>query len=136
MPASDLLLNLAAAEPDEAARARLVLSARGALLRERILDYHGCGLRALARTPVPWSGSPAPLAVVGEAPGADEERDGVPFVGRSGHLLDLILREVGLERAGVVAMNAVSCRPPDNDFKVAERMGAPFACRGWLPTST
>lgn len=61
------------------------------------------------------SGNPdADLMFVGEAPGAEEDRTGLPFVGRSGRLLDQLLAEIGITRAEVFIANVVKCRPPDN----------------------
>ena len=67
---------------------------------------------------------------VGEAPGAREDEQGVPFVGRSGQLLDLLLaEELGMDRSDVYIANVVKCRPPDNrDPRPAEIL----ACRPWL----
>ncbi len=56
----------------------------------------------------------AELMFVGEAPGATEDRLGLPFVGQAGKLLDKLLQEIGLGRADVFVANAVKCRPPDN----------------------
>lgn len=56
----------------------------------------------------------AELLFVGEAPGANEDEHGEPFVGRSGDVLDDTLREVGLDRSDVRITNCVRCRPPDN----------------------
>lgn len=56
----------------------------------------------------------ADLMFIGEAPGADEDRQGVPFVGRSGKLLDQLLGEVGLSRDDVFIANVLRCRPPQN----------------------
>ena len=56
----------------------------------------------------------AELMFVGEAPGADEDRQGIPFVGRAGRLLDTLLGEIGLERSDVFVANVLKCRPPGN----------------------
>jgi DNA polymerase len=56
----------------------------------------------------------ADLMFVGEAPGANEDRMGLPFVGQAGKLLDKLLAEIGLERAQVWICNVLKCRPPDN----------------------
>lgn len=56
----------------------------------------------------------AELMFVGEAPGADEDRQGLPFVGRAGQLLNRMLDEVGLSRQEVFVANCVKCRPPGN----------------------
>ena len=71
----------------------------------------------------------AALCFVGEAPGAQEDAEGEPFVGRSGDVLDEVLRDVGLARADVRITNCVRCRPPDNrDPKQGELAN----CRGYL----
>jgi DNA polymerase len=71
----------------------------------------------------------ADLLFVGEAPGANEDEQGEPFVGRSGDVLDDGLREVGLARQDVRITNCVRCRPPDNrDPTTDERAN----CRGYL----
>jgi uracil-DNA glycosylase len=56
----------------------------------------------------------ADLMFVGEAPGANEDRMGLPFVGQAGKLLDRLLAEIGLERGDVFIANTLKCRPPDN----------------------
>src|SRR5437588_3571160 len=56
----------------------------------------------------------AELMFVGEAPGANEDRLGLPFVGAAGKLLDKLLGEIGLERSDVFVANTLKCRPPDN----------------------
>jgi DNA polymerase len=56
----------------------------------------------------------ADLMFVGEAPGANEDRMGLPFVGQAGKLLDRLLGEIGLERGDVFIANTLKCRPPDN----------------------
>lgn len=72
----------------------------------------------------------ADLMLVGEGPGRDEDLAGVPFVGRSGKLLDkLLLQEMGLDRRSCYIANVVKCRPPGNrDPRPAEMA----ACRGYL----
>jgi uracil-DNA glycosylase len=56
----------------------------------------------------------ADLMFVGEAPGANEDREGLPFVGQAGKLLDKLLAEIGLDRAQVFVANVLKCRPPGN----------------------
>ncbi|HVY63303.1 MAG TPA: uracil-DNA glycosylase, partial [Gammaproteobacteria bacterium] len=56
----------------------------------------------------------AELLVIGEAPGADEDRQGEPFVGRAGQLLNAMLRAIGLPRSEVYIANILKCRPPNN----------------------
>ena len=56
----------------------------------------------------------ADLMFVGEAPGASEDEQGIPFVGRAGKLLETLLEEIGLSRAEVFIANTLKCRPPGN----------------------
>ena len=56
----------------------------------------------------------ADLMFVGEAPGANEDREGLPFVGQAGKLLDKLLAEIGLQRSEVFIANVLKCRPPGN----------------------
>ena len=70
------------------------------------------------------------LVFVGEAPGAEEDAQGFPFVGRSGKLLDrLVLEEIGLERDEFFVMNTLMCRPPGNRDPLPDELAA---CRGWF----
>lgn len=71
----------------------------------------------------------ARLLVVGEAPGAQEDECGRPFVGRGGQLLDRLLGEAGVDRASVAVANVLKCRPPGN--RTPTRAEAD-RCRGWL----
>ncbi|MFB6193862.1 MAG: uracil-DNA glycosylase family protein [Halobaculum sp.] len=71
----------------------------------------------------------ASLVFVGEGPGANEDSEGEPFVGRSGSVLDDALREAGLARSEVRITNSVRCRPPDNRDPHAEELAN---CRGYL----
>lgn len=85
----------------------------------------------LSRTQVvPGAGSPtARLLFVGEAPGASEDREGIPFVGASGRLLDAMLEGAGIERGEVFIANVVRCRPPENRNPRTREIRA---CAGWL----
>jgi len=67
--------------------------------------------------------------IIGEAPGAEEDRRGEPFVGRAGKLLDEMLRAVGLDRGTVFITNILKCRPPGNRDPAADEAAA---CRGYL----
>lgn len=69
------------------------------------------------------------FVLVGEAPGAQEDETGRPFVGRSGVLLDLLLTEAGLDRAEAAVLNVVKCRPPGNRTPKALEVAR---CSGWL----
>ena len=71
----------------------------------------------------------ADLLLVGEAPGAQEDAAGVPFVGRAGQLLDSLLAEVGLDRDQIAVANVLKCRPPANR---KPRRGEVVRCRPWL----
>jgi uracil-DNA glycosylase family 4 len=108
----------AVAPPDEAARsAAEAARAAGTLdeLRAALDAFQGCGLRATATRLVFADGAPdARIMLVGEAPGADEDRIGRPFVGRAGQLLDRMLGSIGLDRTQVYIANVVPWRPPGN----------------------
>jgi DNA polymerase len=85
-------------------------------LREFIGDCTRCKLHTLGRKHVVFGvGNPsAALMFVGEAPGADEDLQGEPFVGRAGQLLTKIIEAIGLSRADVYIANVIKCRPPGN----------------------
>lgn len=86
-----------------------------AALRAEIGDCTACGLSEKRNKLVFGSGDPAAdLMFVGEAPGADEDRIGDPFVGAAGRLLDKILAAAGISRDEVFITNVVKCRPPRN----------------------
>jgi uracil-DNA glycosylase len=81
----------------------------------RALGCTACPLHQTRTTVVFGAGSAdADLMFIGEGPGANEDKQGVPFVGRAGKLLDTLLEEIGLERAAVFIANVVKCRPPGN----------------------
>ena len=90
--------------------------------RERLKDLYGeaskcvrCPLHQTRTKVVFGAGNAdAELMFVGEAPGANEDRLGLPFVGAAGKLLDTLLGEIGLARADVWICNVLKCRPPDN----------------------
>jgi len=85
-------------------------------VREHIGDCTRCKLHQLGRKQVVFGvGNPnADLMFVGEAPGADEDQQGVPFVGRAGQLLTKIIEAIGLQRDDVYIANVIKCRPPGN----------------------
>jgi uracil-DNA glycosylase len=108
----------APAAPDAA-----IMAARGAAQTAQTLDelrallenFEGCMLRATATQLVFAAGNPqARVMFVGEAPGRDEDIEGEPFVGRSGKLLDLMMRAIGLDRSASYIANVVPWRPPGN----------------------
>ena len=101
-----------------------------AALHEVMVRCTRCDLFISRTQVVPGVGpNQARVMVVGEAPGASEDRDGIPFVGRSGALLDSMLQEAGLSRDQVFIANVVRCRPPENRNPKA---GEIRACAGWL----
>ncbi len=110
---------LPAGVPDD----RAVMAAREAArsaasldeLRRILEGFEGCNLRLTARRLVFADGNPqARLMLVGEAPGKEEDEQGLPFVGRSGQLLDRMLGAVGLDRGQAYIANVVPWRPPGN----------------------
>jgi DNA polymerase len=87
---------------------------------------------ALGRTQVVFGmgHAHADLLFIGEGPGAEEDRQGLPFVGRSGKLLDrLLLEELGMSRDECYIANVVKCRPPENRDPKPDEIEA---CRPWL----
>jgi DNA polymerase len=104
--------------PDAAERsARALAQAAGDLdaLRAAMAEFDGCALRRTATQLVFADGVPGSRVMfVGEAPGADEDRIGRPFVGRAGQLLDRMLSAIGLDRENVYIANVVPWRPPGN----------------------
>lgn len=84
-------------------------------LRELMERFDGCALKATATRLVFADGNPqARLMLIGEAPGRDEDLQGLPFVGRSGKLLDRMLAAIGLDRRSVYIANVIPWRPPGN----------------------
>ena len=81
-------------------------------VRRQILACTACGLHAQCEGPVPFRGpTPAPWAIMGEAPGGVEDLEGRPFVGPSGALLERMLARVGLDMSEAFVFNTVSCYP-------------------------
>jgi DNA polymerase len=86
-----------------------------AALEAAVRGFEGCALKHTAMSTVFADGNPAArLVVVGEAPGADEDRVGRPFVGRAGQLLDRMLAAIGIDRGSAYIMNVLYWRPPGN----------------------
>ncbi|MEE7478158.1 uracil-DNA glycosylase [Methylobacterium hispanicum] len=108
----------ASAKPDEAAsdaRARARAAGTLAELEAILRDFDACPLRFTAKNLVFADGNPeARVMFVGEAPGADEDRVGKPFMGRSGQLLDRMMKAIGLDRTEAYVANIVPWRPPGN----------------------
>jgi uracil-DNA glycosylase len=95
-------------------------------LRDEVLSCTRCGLHAGRTQGVVGVGNPeADWMVIGEAPGAEEDRRGEPFVGRAGQLLDAMLRAIGLSRAAnVYIANVLKSRPPNNRDPSAQEVAA------------
>ena len=93
----------------------MALGADWATLREQVANCTRCALAASRTNTVFGVGNPdADWLVIGEAPGAEEDRRGEPFVGRAGQLLDQMLLAVGQRRETVFIANILKCRPPNN----------------------
>jgi DNA polymerase len=106
-----------AARPGPVARARSVADTAGSLedLRAALAGFTDCPLAATATNLVFSDGNPhAGLVLVGEAPGAEEDLSGTPFVGASGQFLERMLASVGLDRTKLLIVNLIPWRPPGN----------------------
>jgi len=101
------------------------------LLREEVAGCQRCPELVQNRTQTVFAdGNPlAPLMIVGEAPGGNEDVQGVPFVGQAGQLLDNILAACGWTRNDVYIANTIRCRPPQNRQPTEEEVGN---CKGYL----
>lgn len=82
-----------------------------------------CPLHRTRTQTVPGQGNPQPeIMFIGEAPGADEDEQGLAFVGRAGQLLTKMIQAMGLQREEVFIANILKCRPPDNRPPLPEEM--------------
>jgi uracil-DNA glycosylase len=107
MPAPDAAI----ATAREAARTAASLE----ILRDMLEKFDGCALKSTATRLVFADGNPkARIMFVGEAPGRDEDIEGLPFVGRSGKLLNRMIASIGLDRSKVYIANVIPWRPPGN----------------------
>lgn len=123
-------------KPPEATQGAASLAAGAATvedLRAALAGFDGCPLKATASTTVFADGNPAAsVMVIGEAPGAEEDAQGLPFVGASGRLLDRMLASIGLDRGNnVYIANVVPWRPPINRKPTPDEVAAclPFIQR-------
>lgn len=99
-------------------------------LQVRVAACRACELHRTRTQTVFGVGNPdADLLIIGEAPGADEDRQGEPFVGRAGQLLTAMLQAIGLKRQDVYIANILKCRPPGNRNPSIEEAAA---CQGFL----
>ncbi|MEL7430863.1 MAG: uracil-DNA glycosylase [Pseudomonadota bacterium] len=108
-----------AAVPDKAAIATVREAAESANtleeLKSAMLAFEGCNLKRTAKTLVFADGNPqSGIMFIGEAPGRDEDMQGLPFVGRAGQLLDRMLAAIELDRKTVYISNVIPWRPPGN----------------------
>jgi uracil-DNA glycosylase family 4 len=93
-------------------------------------DTHACPLEDVRTKLVFGAGNAnADLMFVGEAPGAAEDQQGLPFVGRAGQLLNQMLEEIGIQRSDVFITNVICCRPPGNRDPLPEEIDA---CKPYL----
>ena len=99
-------------------------------VRRIAIECRKCRLAETRKNVVFGEGNPkAGLFVIGEAPGADEDAQARPFVGRSGQLLDKILLAIGFERKDVYIGNIIKCRPPENRNPLTDEIEC---CKPWL----
>jgi DNA polymerase len=101
-------------------------------IRQDLGDCRRCKLSPTRKTIVFGQGNPhAELVFIGEGPGADEDEQGLPFVGRAGKLLNKMMQTVGLKREDVYICNIVKCRPPGNRTPEKDEVDAcsPFLYR-------
>jgi len=125
-------LTESAAEPAQSARALAGQAMTIEALAALVAGFDACPLKRTATNTVFADGNPAaPVMIIGEAPGADEDRIGKPFVGRAGQLLDRMLAAIGLDRAGVQITNVIYWRPPGNRKPTAAEIASclPFVFR-------
>jgi uracil-DNA glycosylase family 4 len=99
-------------------------------LRQTVAGCTKCALhKSRTQTVFGVGNESADWMIIGEAPGAEEDRRGEPFVGRAGKLLDEMLRAVGLSRDAVFIANILKCRPPNNRDPLVDEAAA---CRAYL----
>jgi len=92
-------------------------------LRNEIEKIKNCKLRKSAKNIVFSDGNPnSKIMIIGEGPGANEDMEGMPFIGRSGHLLDKMLESINLSRKSVYITNVVNYRPPENRSPTEEEI--------------
>lgn len=121
----------AAPQPAKAATGDAVSAGLAAIARE-VAACRACRLCEKRTNVVPGQGNPRPeIMFIGEGPGADEDEQGLAFVGRAGQLLTSIINAMGFSRDEVFIGNVVKCRPPDNRTPAPDEMAAclPFLAR-------
>jgi uracil-DNA glycosylase len=134
-PANIAPVNAPFLTPDAAikdARQRASQASNLAELKQALLGYEGCGLKRTATQLVFEAGvAGSRVMVIGDAPNADEDREGIPFSGKAGVLLDRMLASIGLDRGGVYLANIVPWRPPGNRAPTPQEIASclPFITR-------
>jgi len=134
-PPSRALPKVAAGAPEEVAGMAREQARHAKSLEELeaiLAGFDGCALKFSAKNLAFADGNPeGRVMLVGEAPGADEDRIGKPFMGRSGQLLDRMLATVGLDRSQVYVANIVPWRPPGNRTPTPQEIAIckPFIAR-------
>ncbi len=99
-------------------------------LEEKIRECRLCNLSENRTNAVPGSGNyKAKLMIIGEAPGRNEDLQGLPFVGQAGKLLEQMLNEINIKREDVFITNVVKCRPPENRDPTEEEINI---CKPYL----
>lgn len=99
-------------------------------LHEKWFAECQCDLKATATQPVPGNGNAnADIVFVGEAPGKNEDKEGIPFIGAAGKFLAEMLETIGMKREDIYITNIVKYRPPDNRDPLPEEKAA---CAEWL----
>ena len=99
-------------------------------IEEKIKKCCACPLRGTCSQVVPGEGNPqAEILFIGEAPGAEEDKQGKPFVGAAGKFLNQMLETIHLKREDVFIANVLKCRPPENRDPLPEEVAA---CWPWL----
>ncbi|WP_341911408.1 uracil-DNA glycosylase [Ferrovibrio terrae] len=127
-PVGPAILSAQAAETAATTAARACNTI--AELEAAIKAFDGCALKATATNTVIARGTPnAPLMIVGEAPGRDEDAQGLPFVGESGQLLDKMLKAIGRDESNTYISNLLFWRPPGNRDPSSEEI---VACRPFI----
>ncbi len=112
----------------------IIMSDQWAELERRCQNCRECSLCETRKSVVFGDGNrSAEIMLIGEGPGANEDAQGVPFVGRAGQLLDDMLSIIGLDRTGVYIANIVKCRPPQNRDPLSVEQDA---CIGYLREQT
>ena len=134
MPKAGRMVAAAAATPQHPAAARggdRDAARSLAILRQEVADCTRCVELAGTRTQTVFGSGPADarLCFVGEAPGADEDAAGEPFVGRAGQLLTKIIEACTLKREEVYILNVLKCRPPGNRTPLPDEVAN---CRGFF----